>query len=101
MGMLKSITALGILVKVAVIADTLKREVSVLRNVTFQVLVKNQLWWLQMQDKIKTLQEVCENLYDEYGLTEEILELQVVINKLRNKYNISDSKNRIYKNFVQ
>lgn len=54
-----------------------------------------------MQDKIKTLQEVCENLYDEYGLTEEILELQVVINKLRNKYNISDSKNRIYKNFVQ
>ena len=54
-----------------------------------------------MQDKIETLQKICNELYEEQGLTDEILELQVVINKLRHKHDISDQSNRLHKTYVQ
>ena len=54
-----------------------------------------------MKDKIETLQEICNDLHEEYGLTDEILELQVVINKLRHKHNVSDKSNRLHETYVQ
>lgn len=54
-----------------------------------------------MNDKIKELQAICDELHAEYGLTDEILSLQVVINKLRHKHCISDKTNRQYETYVQ
>ena len=54
-----------------------------------------------MKDKIKTLQEICTELHDEHGLTDEVLSLQVTINKLRHKHNVSDKSNRLHETYVQ
>ena len=52
-------------------------------------------------NELETMQELCNELYEKEGLTDEVLDLQLQINKLRHEHNISDEKNRIYKNFVQ
>lgn len=39
--------------------------------------------------------------YELYGLTDELLEKQVAINRKRNKHNISDKNNIVYEDFVQ
>ena len=54
-----------------------------------------------MKDKIETLQEICTELHEKQGLTDGVLDLQIAINKLRHKHNISDEKNKVYKNYVQ
>ena len=54
-----------------------------------------------MKDKIETLQEICTDLHDKHGLTDEVLSLQVAINKLRHKHDLSDNTNRIHENYVQ
>lgn len=54
-----------------------------------------------MKVKLETMQELCDELYEEFGLNEEVLELQLKINELRHKHNISDEKQRTYKNYVQ
>ena len=54
-----------------------------------------------MKDKIETLQKICNELHEEFGLTDELLELQVVINKLRHKHDLSDNTNRLHENYVQ
>ena len=54
-----------------------------------------------MKDKIKTLQEICNELHNKQGLTDGVLDLQIAINKLRHKHNISDESNRIFENYVQ
>lgn len=38
---------------------------------------------------------------EKYGLTDELLEKQVAINRKRNKHNISDKNNIVYEDFVQ
>ena len=54
-----------------------------------------------MQDKINQLQEICNSLYDEHGLTDEVLSLQVAINKLRHKHDVSDTSNQVHETYVQ
>lgn len=39
--------------------------------------------------------------YKKYGLSDEVLDKQIEINKKRHKYNISDKNERIYENWVQ
>lgn len=39
---------------------------------------------------LSRLQNENTKLYDEYGLIDEVLDLQTVINKLRNRFNIPD-----------
>lgn len=39
--------------------------------------------------------------YDRFGLTDEVLDNQVKLNRKRNKWNILDEDNFIYENFVQ
>lgn len=54
-----------------------------------------------MRAKLQKLQQAINDIYAEEGLSDEVLELQVALNKLRNKHNISDETNRIYEEFVQ
>ena len=54
-----------------------------------------------MKDKIENMQKIAEDLYNENGLTDEVLDLQLEINKLRHKHNISDKTNQLHKEFVQ
>ena len=47
------------------------------------------------------MQELADDLYEEFGLTDEVLDLQLKINKLRHEQDISDDKQKVYKNWVQ
>ena len=51
--------------------------------------------------KLDKQQAEVDQLYAEQGLTDEVLAKQTEINRIRNKENITDKKQRIYKNFVQ
>ncbi len=44
----------------------------------------------ELEQCLDILQEQNNKLYTNFGATDEILDLQIAINKLRNKYNISD-----------
>lgn len=44
----------------------------------------------ELQECFRILQEQNDKLYKNFGATDEIIDLQVSINKLRNKYNIAD-----------
>lgn len=54
-----------------------------------------------LMKKLDDKQKVVNELYEKEGLTDEVLELQLAINKTRAEENISDSEEMIYKNFVQ
>lgn len=44
----------------------------------------------ELKECFKILQEQNNKLYESFGATDEIIDLQVAINKLRSKYNIAD-----------
>ena len=51
--------------------------------------------------QIKNLQRYIDEKYEKEGLTDEVLDKQLEVNKLRHKHNISDGSNRLHKNYVQ
>lgn len=56
---------------------------------------------INLMKELDKKQEIVNNLYEEQGLTDEVLDLQLEINQTRHKENIPDPKELIYKNFVQ
>lgn len=54
-----------------------------------------------LKETLDNLQQECNKLYEEYGLIEEVMDLQLVINSLRNKFDLVDSQGIVYENFVQ
>lgn len=44
----------------------------------------------ELKNILTELQNQSNKLYEEYGLTDEILELQIAINGLRNKFDMPD-----------
>ena len=51
---------------------------------------------------INNLQKECDNLYNEYGLIDEVLDLQIIINTICSKNNITNSNEiQLYKDFIQ
>ena len=54
-----------------------------------------------LKETLDNLQQECNELYEEYGLIEEVMDLQLVINSLRNKFDLVDSQEIVYGNFVQ
>lgn len=54
-----------------------------------------------LKETLDNLQQECNKLYEEYGLIEEVMNLQLVINSLRNKFDLVDSQEIVYENFVQ
>ena len=56
-----------------------------------------------MEEILNNLQKECNKIYEKEGASDEVIDLQVAINQLRNKYNISDKNQIIDSNpgFVQ
>ena len=54
-----------------------------------------------LKETLDNLQQECNKLYEEYDLIEEVMDLQLVINSLRNKFDLVDSQEIVYENFVQ
>ena len=50
---------------------------------------------------LRNKQNRVNKLYEQDGLTDDILNLQVEINEERHKYNITDEDEMIYEEFVQ
>ena len=50
---------------------------------------------------LKEAQELADKMYDEQGLTDEVLDLQIEINEIRHKLDIPDKNERIHEEFVQ
>lgn len=54
-----------------------------------------------MEEKLAKMQKEVDKLYDENGLTDEVLDKQIEINKLRHEHDISDKTNRVNGSYVQ
>lgn len=57
---------------------------------------------MELLETINTLQQQCDKLYEAYGATEEVINLQVLINTLCSKNDITNpNEEKLYENFVQ
>ena len=56
---------------------------------------------MDKQKILDNLQENCNQLYDEYGATDNVISLQVAINQLRNEHDIHDENECVNNEFVQ
>lgn len=45
---------------------------------------------METKQIIDNLQNECNKLYEEFGATDNVIQLQVAINSLRNEYDIAD-----------
>ena len=54
-----------------------------------------------LKETLDNLQQECNELYEEYGLIEEVMDLQLLINSLRNKFDLVDESEQVYDEFVQ
>jgi len=54
-----------------------------------------------LEHTFNTLQNINNELYETYGATEEIIDLQIAINKLRHKHNITDKSELLHETFAQ
>lgn len=45
---------------------------------------------MDLEKVLDNLQENCNQLYEEYGASDDVIQLQVAINSLRNSFDISD-----------
>lgn len=55
----------------------------------------------EIKQKLRSMQDKVEKLYEEQGLSDEVLELQIEINRLRTEFDIADEKDVINGGFVQ
>ena len=56
---------------------------------------------INLTRKLNKMQKEVNKLYEEEGLTDEVIQKQLEINELRHKENIPDTSELVYKNFVQ
>lgn len=54
-----------------------------------------------LKETLDNLQQEYNKLYEEYGLIDEVMDLQLVINSLRNKFDLVDESEQVYDEFVQ
>jgi len=54
-----------------------------------------------MEEHLKRKQEEVDELYEEHGLTDEVLDKQIAINKLRHAHDIPDESEKVYEDYVQ
>ena len=45
---------------------------------------------MDLKECFKNLQVECNKLYEKYGATDEVMQLQIAINTLRNKFDVVD-----------
>lgn len=51
--------------------------------------------------QIKNKQRIVDKKYEKEGLSDEVLEAQIEVNKLRHELDIPDSNNFVYEEYVQ
>lgn len=57
---------------------------------------------MTLEFNLKQLQDITNEIYQDLGPTQEVIELQAAINALRNKYDITDKTEEMNKEgFVQ
>lgn len=54
-----------------------------------------------MEERLAKMQMEVDKLYKKEGLTDEVLNKQVIINSFRNEHDIPDSREHVYEEFVQ
>jgi len=54
-----------------------------------------------MEEHLAKKQKKLDKLYEEHGLTDEILDKQIEINKLRHAHDVVDKSNVVYDGYVQ
>ena len=62
---------------------------------------KSMLEEKDLEHTFNTLQNVCNELYETYGATEEVMSLQISINQLRHKFDVTDKSELLFEEFVQ
>ena len=62
-----------------------------------EIMSENQNDMTEVKKGLDALQRINDKLFDKYGISDEIIDLQLVINQLRNAYDIPDKKELIYK----
>lgn len=60
-------------------------------------IVSNFIKKIQIRNKQRSINKK----YEKEGLTDEILDAQIELNKMRNEHNIADEKQVIYEEYVQ
>lgn len=55
----------------------------------------------KLEVQLRNQQRVLNKKYAEEGLTDEILDEQIKLNKLRHEYDITDESEKVYEDFVQ
>lgn len=56
---------------------------------------------VKLEVHLRNQQRELNKRYVEEGLTDEILDKQVELNRLRHEHDIADESKRVYENFVQ
>ena len=54
-----------------------------------------------MKEHLAKKQKEVDELYEKEGLTDEVLDKQIAINKLRHAHDITDESELIYEEYVQ
>ena len=55
----------------------------------------------ELEPILNNLQTECNKLYNEYGSTDNIIQLQVAINSLRHEHDLCDKTECTYEEYVQ
>ena len=54
-----------------------------------------------MEEHLKKKQKEVDELFEKDGLTDEVLDKQITINKLRHAHDISDETETVHEDYVQ
>lgn len=55
----------------------------------------------ELKKRLESEQELVDQLYEREGLTPEVLNKQIEINKMRNEYDIHDKSETVHEDYVQ
>lgn len=55
----------------------------------------------KLEVQLRNQQRILNKKFAEEGLTDEILDEQIKLNKLRHEYDITDESEKVYEDFVQ
>ncbi len=56
---------------------------------------------IELETILTNLQNECNDLYERYGATTNVIALQLAINRLRHEFDLCDESECIYEEFVQ
>lgn len=56
---------------------------------------------LELKKRLESEQKLVDQLYEREGLTQEVLNRQIEINKMRNEYDIHDKTETVHEDYVQ